>query len=201
MDPATRQRALEKKAAVANKIGFPDRWRDYGAIGMVIGHELSHGFDDVGRKFDPQGRLREWWAPEVASRFEKQTQCLVEQYSRFEVEPGLRVNGKLTLGENIADVAGLKQAWVAYQAWKKRHGGAAPTVPGLTADQLFFVAQAQAWCTVTTPEAERLRSATDGHSLSRFRVNGPVANHPAFGATFQCPAGAPMNPADKCVVW
>jgi len=279
MDDATRQKALEKKAAVANKIGYPDRWRDYsslpvrsddhfgnalaaagfetrrqldkvgkptdrsewimgpqevnayynpfqneiafpagilqppffrrdypaamnyGAIGMVIGHELSHGFDSVGRKFDAQGRLREWWAPEVATRFEKQTQCVEQQYSRFQVEPGLPANGKLTLGENIADIAGLKQAWLAYQAWQRRHPGPAPTVPGLTADQLFFVAQAQSWCSISTPEKERLRTATGEHSLPRFRVNGPVANHPAFAATFQCPAGAPMNPAEKCVVW
>ncbi len=279
MDDATRQRALEKKGAVANKIGFPDRWRDYsavqvrrdddfanalaasrfemkrqldkvgkptdrdewamspqmvnayynplqneiafpagimqppffrrdfpaamnyGAIGMVIGHELSHGFDDQGRKFDGQGRLREWWAPEVAARFEKQAQCVVDQYARFQVEPGLHVNGQLTLGENIADIAGLKQAWAAYKAWERRHPGPAPTVEGLTADQLFFVANAQAWCTVTTPEAERLRTNVDPHSLSRFRVNGPVAAHPAFGPAFQCPAGTPMNPAERCVVW
>jgi len=174
---------------------------NYGAIGMVIGHELSHGFDQVGRKFDPQGRLREWWAPEVAARFEEQTQCLVDQYARYQVEPGLQANGKLTLGENIADLAGLKQAWLAYQAWQRRHPGPVPTVEGLTADQLFFVANAQSWCTVTTPEAERLRTNVDPHSLPRFRVNGPMAAHPAFGAVFHCPAGTPMNPAEKCVVW
>jgi endothelin-converting enzyme/putative endopeptidase len=279
MDDATRQRALEKKAAVANKIGYPDRWRDYsalsvsradafanflaaarfevkrrldkvgkptdrvewnmtpqtvnayysplqneivfpagilqppffrrdqpaamnyGAIGTVIGHELSHGFDDQGRKFDPQGRLREWWAPEVAARFEKQAQCVADQYGRYEIEPGVKVNGKLTLGENIADVAGLKQSWTAYQGWARRHGGAGPTVDGLTADQLFFVAHAQAWCTLIAPEEARLRLTTDPHSPSVFRVIGPIADHPAFGAAFRCPAGAPMNPVDKCLVW
>jgi endothelin-converting enzyme/putative endopeptidase len=279
MDDATRARALEKKAAVGNKIGYPDRWRDYsrialrrddlfgnsraaaafevrrrldkvgrptdrgewnmtpqmvnayytpllneivfpagilqppffhrdfpaamnyGAIGMVIGHELSHGFDDQGRKFDPQGRQQEWWAPEVAARFEKQAQCVADQYSAYEIEPGVKVNGRLTLGENIADVAGLKQSWRAYKAWEKRHGGTAPSVPGLGADQLFFVAHAQAWCTVISPEQARLRVTTDPHSPSRFRVIGPVADHPAFAETFHCPAGAPMNPREKCLVW
>lgn len=174
---------------------------NYGAVGTVMGHELTHGFDDQGRKFDPKGRLQEWWAPEVAERFEAQTRCVEDQYSGYEVEPGLNVQGDLTLGENIADIGGLKQSWEAYRRWKERLPGEAPTVPGLTDEQLFFVAYAQVWCAEMTPEVVRMRVTVDTHSPPQFRVIGPVSNHPAFGETFQCEPGTPMNPRDKCVVW
>ncbi len=179
---------------------FPAAY-NYGGIGGAIGHELTHGFDDQGRKFDATGRLEEWWAPEVAGRFEERAQCIVDQYSSYEVEPGLRVNGELTLGENIADIGGLKQAHRAYTLWEARHGAPEPAVPGLTNEQLLFVAWGQAWCAVASPEMERLRVSVDPHSPPRFRVNGPMAAVPAFAEAFQCAPGTPLNPAERCAVW
>jgi endothelin-converting enzyme/putative endopeptidase len=175
---------------------------NYGAIGAVMGHELTHGFDDQGRKFDPQGRLQEWWAPEVARRFEDRARCVERQYSGYEVEPGVAVQGELTLGENIADNGGLKQAYDAYKGWEAQQGEEVPpAVPGLTNDQLFFVSYAQVWCAKMTPEAARMQVTVDPHSPARFRVIGAITNHPAFGAAFQCAPGTPMNPVDKCQVW
>lgn len=174
---------------------------NYGAVGTVMGHELTHGFDDQGRKFDPEGRLREWWAPEVAERFETQAQCVEDQYSAYEVEPDLNVQGDLTLGENIADIGGLKQSWEAYRRWKQRFRGEIPTAPGLTDEQLFFVSYAQIWCSKSTPEVTRMRVTVDSHSPPQFRVIGPISNHPAFAETFECAPGTPMNPEDKCLVW
>ena len=174
---------------------------NYGAVGTVMGHELTHGFDDEGRKFDPKGALREWWAPEVSTQFEAQAQCVRDQYDAYEVEPGVHVNGTLTAGENIGDVGGLKQAWAAYKAWEKRNGGPGPSLAGFTPDQLFFLGHAQGWCTVTTPEDARRRVTTDVHSPSEFRVIGPIVDHPNFAETFQCKAGTRMNPVKKCEVW
>ncbi|MEM7354671.1 MAG: M13 family metallopeptidase [Acidobacteriota bacterium] len=174
---------------------------NYGAIGAVMGHELSHGFDDQGRKFDPMGELREWWEPEASERFQKQAQCVDDLYSSYEVEPGANVNGKLTLGENIADIGGVKQAYAAYKFWESRHGKPESTVEGLTNEQLFFVAYGQVWCSLNTPEQARLRLTTDSHSPSRFRVNGPVSNNAAFAEAFGCAEGTPMNPKQVCEVW
>jgi endothelin-converting enzyme/putative endopeptidase len=174
---------------------------NYGAIGTVMGHEVTHGFDDEGRKYDREGRLVEWWAPEVAARFEQRAACLERQFSRYEVEPGLTVDGALTLGENIADAGGLKQAWRAYELWQARQGGPGPGLGPLADDQLFFVAHAQVWCELVTPEAARLAQKTDVHAPGRYRVIGPIVNHPAFAAAFACAAGTPMNPEEKCEVW
>jgi len=174
---------------------------NFGAIGMVMGHELTHGFDDQGRKFDKQGKLVEWWEPAVSERFEERAQCVDDLYSSYEVQPGVHLNGKLTMGENIADLGGIKQAYIAYQGWKKEHGTPKVDVPGITDDQLVFLGYAQAWCTVTTPEFDKLRAATDPHSNPRSRVNGPLSQLPAFSAAFACKAGAPMNPEKKCEVW
>ena len=174
---------------------------NYGAIGTVMGHELTHGFDDEGRKFDPKGALREWWAPEVSTQFEAQAQCVRDQYDAYEVEPGVHVNGTLTAGENIADIGGMKQAWAAFKAWEKRNGGPGPSLDGLTPDQLFFLGHAQAWCTVTTHEDARRLVTTDVHSPSEFRVIGPIVDHPNFTEAFQCKAGTRMNPVKKCEVW
>ncbi len=171
-----------------------------GGMGFVIGHELTHGFDDQGRKFDAKGVMTDWWTPASVKGFEERTACIDSQYSAFEIEPGLHVNGKLTLGENIADNGGLKQAWEVLQERQKVRGEG-PTVAGLTEDQLFFVAAAQVWCTEATKEAERLQVQTDPHSPSMFRVMGPMVNHPGFAGAFACPPGAPMNPPAKCEVW
>jgi endothelin-converting enzyme/putative endopeptidase len=275
MDDPTRARAKEKIAKINNKIGYPDKWKDYsaltitpgawtanvmaamkfendrltsrigksvdrtewymppamvnayydpslnemvfpagilqspffdrafpaamnyGSIGMIMGHELSHGFDDTGRKFDGDGRMVEWWAPEVGARFEERTACVAKQYDAYTVTDGIHVNGTLTLGENIADIGGLRSA---YRAWKA--SGAAPAnVPGLTDDQLFFVAAAQSWCTVASPEIEKMRVLSDTHSPPKYRVNGPVSDLPEFAAAFGCAEGAPMRPANACEVW
>jgi predicted metalloendopeptidase len=178
---------------------FPEAM-NLGAIGLVIGHELTHGFDDQGRKFNEKGELTDWWTPESVAGFEQRAACIERQYSGYEVEPGVAVNGKLTLGENIGDNGGLRQAWDALQK-KQRERGEAPKLAGLTEDQLFFVAAAQIWCTEATPEALRLLVQTDPHSPPKFRVIGPVVNHPGFGEAFSCRPGAPMNPVEKCEVW
>jgi predicted metalloendopeptidase len=174
---------------------------NYGAIGYVIGHELTHGFDDQGRKFDSEGRLSDWWTPAAVTGFEERAACIREQYAGYEIEPGVKVNGELTLGENIADNGGLKQAWAAFQRYQGEHPDAAKGVGSLTADQLFFVSAAQVWCTESSPEFLRMLVATDPHSPSTFRVSGPLVNHPAFAQAFSCAEGKPMNPPQKCTVW
>jgi len=167
---------------------FPDAM-NLGGIGYVMGHELTHGFDDQGSKFDADGALTDWWTKASLDAFAARTACIRDQYGAYAVEPGVKVNGELTLGENIADNGGLKQAWQVLQQ-RQLERGEGPKVAGLTEDQLFFVAAAQVWCTEATPEAERLQVQTDPHSPSRFRVVGPMVNHPGFAATFE-----------KCAVW
>lgn len=275
MDEATRKVALEKRDALGNKIGYPDKWRDYsglevtaddhvanvlaarrhearwwldqvgkphdptiwymtpqmvnayyhplfnemvfpagilqppffaasqpgtlnyGAMGSVMGHELSHGFDDSGRQFDPHGRMVQWWSDEAVKNFEERAACVERQFDGFEAQPGLHVNGKLTLGEDIADLGGVR---TAYRAWKKRYPDEAG-VAGLTADQLFFVAYAQAWCTVSAPEYEKMLVTSDPHAPARFRVIGPLSNLDEFHEAFSCPVGTPMHPENTCEVW
>lgn len=279
MDDETRARAADKARAITNKIGYPDKWRDYsslsvapgqwyqnlsnarafgaryeldkigkpvdrgewymppqmvnayynplnneivfpagilqppffsaaapramnyGAIGMVMGHELSHGFDDAGRKFDPQGRMVEWWNPGAVERFEQAAACVSDQYSGYAVQEGVNVNGELTLGENIADMGGIKTTLRAYRAWVKSSGVTEPQVGDLSADQLLFVSFAQGWCSLIRPETERVLVSTDSHSPPKYRVNGPLANLPEFAEAFQCPAGSPMAPEKRCTVW
>ena len=174
---------------------------NYGAIGMVIGHELTHGFDDQGSQFDPQGKLRDWWSPDARARFEERTACVSTAYGAYEPVPGTKINGELTLGENIADIGGLR---VAYRAWKARRAqepNQAPSVPGLTEDQLFFVAFAQGWCTLSTDEATKEQLLSDPHSPGQYRVLGTAAQLPEFAAAFQCAAGSKMAPAKTCEVW
>jgi putative endopeptidase len=171
-----------------------------GGMGFVMGHELTHGFDDQGSKFDSKGSMTDWWAPESVKGFEERTACIEKQYGAYEIEPGVKVNGKLTLGENIADNGGLKQAWNVLQQRQKERGEG-PTVAGFSEDQLFFIAAAQVWCAEATKEAERLQVQTDPHSPSKFRVQGPMVNHPGFAGAFSCAAGTPMNPVAKCEVW
>lgn len=173
---------------------------NYGALGMVIGHELTHGFDDEGRKYAPTGELKEWWEPEVSERFEERAQCVVDQYAGFEVQPGLNVNGELTLGENIADIGGLKMSYLAYRAYVDEHGEE-PEYAGLTGDQQVFVAFAQGWCSIAKPEIIEQRVKTDPHSPPRYRVNGTVMNTPQFAKAFGCEKGQPMAPEDACEVW
>jgi len=276
MTPATKQKALEKLHAITNKIGYPDKWRDYssvmirrddalgngfradhfefqrelnkigkpvdrsewamtpptvnayynpldnsinfpagilqppfydnkmddavnfGGIGMVIGHELTHGFDDQGRQFDPHGDLRDWWTPEDSKAFESRAACLVNEYSGFSVAPGANVNGELTLGENTADNGGLRIALMALHA---AEGGGAKAADGFTPDQRFFLSFGGIWCENTRPEAERLMVQTNPHSPPRFRVNGTLQNMKEFQDAFSCRSGQPMVRANACRVW
>jgi endothelin-converting enzyme/putative endopeptidase len=174
---------------------------NYGAMGMVMGHELTHGFDDSGRKFDGDGVMREWWAPAVATNFEAETQCVVKTYSALEVQPGVHVKGELTLGENIADFGGIKESYAAYQAWVAEQGPEPQLIEGLTNEQLFFVATAQSWCSVSSPEFEELLVSVDSHSPPKFRVNVPMSHLPGFWDAFSCSEGQPMHPEQVCSVW
>ena len=174
---------------------------NFGAMGMVMGHELTHGFDDSGRKFDGDGVMHEWWAPEVAAKFETQAQCVVKTYSALEVQPGVNLKGELTLGENIADFGGLKQAFLAYKAWVAEAGAEPQLIEGLTNEQLFFVATAQAWCTVSSPQIDELLAAVDPHSPPKFRVNVPTSHLPEFWAAFSCGEETPMHAEQVCSVW
>jgi putative endopeptidase len=174
---------------------------NYGAIGSVMGHEMTHGFDDAGRKFDASGNLKDWWTGADAAAFEDRAVCLVKQYGDFTAVADLKVNGRLTLGENIADNGGVRLAFAALR--KALKGAVPPPIDGYTAPQRFFIAYAQAWCGSATDQDIRRRALTDPHSPGEFRVNGVVVNQPEFGQAFSCPAGAPMvPPPDKvCRVW
>jgi putative endopeptidase len=277
MGEATAKRAVQKLDAIANKIGYPDKWRDYssleivagdaqgnwrraaafelrrqldkigkpvdkgewqmtpptvnayyeplmndinfpagilqppffdpamddavnfGGIGAVIGHELTHGFDDQGRQFAADGSLSDWWTETDAKEFEKRAGCIVDQYGSYTVVDDLKLNGKLTLGENTADNGGVRIALMALEQLLAE----APAGPrdGFTPEQRFFLGWGQIWCQNRTPEIDRLRTLTDPHSPGRFRVNGVVSNMPEFQKAFSCPAGSPMVPESACRVW
>jgi len=172
-----------------------------GAIGMVIGHELTHGFDDEGSQFDAVGGFSQWWQSETRARFVAKTRCVVDQFDRIEVLPGLRINGTLTLGENIADLGGLKLAFAAYRSLRAKDPAGAVIADGYSEDQQFFLAHAQAWCGAMRDDALRRMVATNPHSPPKWRVNAPAQNLPEFRAAFGCKAGAPMAPAQTCAVW
>jgi len=280
MSPVTKARAKEKLHAVADKIGYPDKWRDYskliiepndaagdqmradafendrqlnkigkpvdhkewgmspptvnayyddsmndinfpagilqppffdhtqddavnyGHIGAVIGHELTHGFDDEGRKFDAKGNLDDWWTAADLKNFTTRTDCEVNEYSSFTAVDDVHINGKLTLGENTADNGGLLLAYMAFvQRAKDNHLNLAAKVNGFTAAQRFYIAFAQNWCQNTRPEAVREQVLQDPHSPDRFRVNGVIVNQPGFAPAFSCKQGAPMVPVNSCRVW
>jgi putative endopeptidase len=277
MTPATKQRSLEKLNAVANKIGYPDRWRDYGALsvarddeignvlrarefefhrqlakigkpvdrgewqmtpptvnayydpqmndinfpagvlqpplfdahsdappnfgdtGATMGHELTHGFDDEGRQFDAHGNLRDWWSAEDAKAFAQRASCISDQYSQYVVVDDIKINGKLTLGEDIADLGGVMLANMARQEDTK--GQNQERLEGFTPDQRFFIAYGQSWCASTRDETKRLRATVDPHSPDKYRANGVVSNLPEFQEAFHCKAGAPMVRENRCRVW
>jgi endothelin-converting enzyme/putative endopeptidase len=278
MSPATRVKAKEKLSEVANKIGYPNKWRDYskleilpgdamgnslrarafevdydlgkigkpvnrdewgmspptvnayydpsmndinfpagilqpafydktasdatnyGHIGSIIGHELTHGFDDEGRKFDGKGNLSDWWTPGDAKQFEEKTECLVKEYDSFVAIDDLHVNGKLTLGENTADNGGVRLAWTALLAHSAGLDAAAK-VDGYTQAQQFFLGFAQNYCSTDRPEMVRMSVQTDPHSPDPIRANGVMRNIPEFATAFGCKKGTPMNPAQSCRVW
>lgn len=167
--------------------------------GWVIGHELSHGFDSQGRKFDATGALHDWWSPAVATEYERRASCVADQYSAYEALPGVHLDGKRELTENIADVGATHLAFLAYQ--HARAGKPPLSEAGFDSDQLFFLALGQWSCELTTPEATRAAIATDVHAPGHWRTNGPLADLPAFAEAFHCTAGAPMAPVKRCTVW
>ena len=280
MTEETKKQALIKLAAIRNKIGYPDKWRDYsklqvvrgdlvgnlfrasefettrqiqkiekpvdklewgmtpptvnayysgthneivfpagilqppffdksmddavnfGGIGLVIGHELTHGFDDEGRKFDPKGNLRDWWTEKDATEFEKRAGCIDQEYSSFVSIDDLHLNGKLTLGENTADNGGARIALMAlHSMMAESKQDANKAIDGFTPDQRYFLGFARVWCENMTPETARVGVRVDPHSPGRWRVNGVVRNMPEFQKAFGCKAGAPMAPANACRVW
>ena len=172
---------------------------NYGAIGSVVGHELTHGFDDSGRHFDGDGNLRDWWTAEDAKEFEKRAECFVKEYAAFEPVDGLHLNGKLTLGENTADNGGVRLAFMALM--KSIEGKPPAKIDGFTAQQRFFLGWGQIWCENQTPEVARLRVQVDPHSPARARVNGVLSNMPEFQNAFACTAGQPMLRQPACRVW
>jgi len=277
MSPETRQNALIKLHKVANKIGYPDKWRDYSSVAIVrddfsgnaeratvfesrrglnkigkpldrgewemtpptvnayynsnlndinfpagvlqpplydpkmddavnygdtgatIGHELTHGFDDEGRQFDAEGNLKDWWTTEDGKNFEARAQCVVDQYSQYVVVDDIKINSKLTEGEDIADLGGLILAWVAWKDQTKNEH--LESRDGLTPEQRFFVGNAQWACESMRPEQLRLSAITDPHSPGKYRVNGLVVNIPEFQQAFSCKKGQPMVKENRCRVW
>jgi putative endopeptidase len=172
---------------------------NYGAAGAVIGHELTHGFDDQGRKFDGEGNLRDWWTPADGKAYDERAACVADQYSGYTVAGDTHINGRLTLGENTADNGGLRLALMAYLAGPGARGS--DKVDGFTPEQRVFLGWAQIWCENARPEAERLKAATNPHSSNQYRVNGPLSNMPEFRKAFSCKADAPMVRPSACRVW
>ena len=172
---------------------------NYGDTGGTIGHELTHGFDDQGRQFDAQGNLRDWWQPQDGREFERRAQCIADQYAQYTVVDDIKINSKLTLGEDVADVGGLI---LAYMAWQEQtRGQKLQPIEGLTPEQRFFVGYGQSWCSNQRPEVMRMRAMTDPHSPPKYRTNGVVTHMPEFQEAFQCKTGQPMAPREKCRVW
>jgi putative endopeptidase len=198
-----------------NEIAFPagilqppffDADRDdamnYGDIGGAIGHELTHGFDDEGARFDAQGNLKDWWTPEDLKNFQARGECIAKQFDAFEVEPGLHENGKLVEGESIADLGGVVIAYVAFRNTLKGKPEPAP-IDGFTADQRFFISFAQSWADNFRPEYARLIAQTNVHPIDRFRTLGPLANIPEFAKAFECKVKSPMvrPEGQRCRIW
>jgi putative endopeptidase len=277
MSPATKGHALEKLHAMVNKVGYPDKWRDYSSVeirrddflgdetratifeskrqlakigkpldrgewgmtpptvnayynpqmndinfpagvlqpplydskmddapnygntGSTIGHELTHGFDDEGRQFDAQGNLKDWWTEKDAAEFEKRTQCVVDQYATYTVVDDIKINSKLTLGEDVADLGGSILAYAAWRAATK--GQSLHDIDGFNPDQRFFIGLAQWVCENERPENLRLHAVTDPHSPGKYRINGVVVNMPEFEKAFSCKPGQPMVRENRCRVW
>ena len=181
--------------------------RNFGGLGGIVGHEMTHAFDSTGRLFDGDGNLRSWWTNASASAFDARASCLVSQYDAFQVHSTTNaskvlgtIDGARTLGENLADSDGLQLAYAAYQAHKVAHKADGSMTPRET-DQLFFVAYSHSWCGKATDEWLGKRLKGNVHSPAEWRVNGPVMNNAAFAAAFQCAAGTNMNPTTKCGVY
>ncbi|XP_069117689.1 endothelin-converting enzyme homolog isoform X2 [Argopecten irradians] len=174
---------------------------NFGAIGVVMGHELTHGFDDQGREYDKNGNLRPWWNNQSVIKFKERAECIQNQYSQYKLN-GENVNGKLTLGENIADNGGLKSAYHAYTDWVSHNQQERPLPAlNLTHKQLFFLGFSQVWCSNSLKQADHLQLVGDPHSPAKYRVIGTLSNSKEFAKEFKCPVGSRMNPKKKCEVW
>jgi endothelin-converting enzyme/putative endopeptidase len=180
-----------------------DEATNFGSIGVVIGHELTHGFDDQGRKYDPQGNLRDWWTAEDGKQFEERASCIANEYSGFTAIEDVKLNGRLTLGENTADNGGARIALVALHHYIKddKTGQAGKTIDGYTPEQRFYLGYARIWCELRRPEMARARATTDPHSPGKWRVNGVVENMPEFQHAWSCKEGQPMVSQNACHVW
>ncbi|KAG4071253.1 hypothetical protein HA402_003957 [Bradysia odoriphaga] len=203
-------------SSIENSIQFPagilqgqffsadrPKYMNYAAIGFVIGHEITHGFDDRGRQFDADGNLVEWWNEETITKFEQKAKCMIEQYGNYTDEQTmLSLNGVNSQGENIADNGGIIQAYTAYRKWVSENGEE-PILPGLdyNPNQLFWLSAVQSWCSVYRPEILKILITTNDHPPSQFRMRGILSNMPEFSKDFNCPEGSPMNPTNKCKVW
>jgi len=182
-------------------------WANFGAIGSVIGHEITHGFDDQGRLFAADGSLTNWWTDSSAAAFETKAQCVIDTYDSYEVLPGVHINGRLTEGENLADLGGVRISYLAYKNWVQTKGDlyteaeVSKYFPEFTADQLFFVSYGQVWCEVASDEYRAWLAQTNPHSDGKFRVIGATSNNNAFWEAFNCPAGSQMHPQNSCKVW
>ena len=173
---------------------------NYGGMGAIIGHELTHGFDDEGRQFDAKGNLADWWTPDDRKAFDERAQCIIDQFNGYEIEKGLNQKGELVVGESIADLGGLTIAYAALQ--KSMEGKPRPkNIDGFTPEQRFFLAYAHNWATNMRPEFARFLAAQHPHPLAKFRANGPLSNMPEFAEAFQCKAGSPMVRAKRCQIW
>ncbi|XP_065355214.1 neprilysin-2 isoform X2 [Calliphora vicina] len=203
-------------SSIENSIQFPagilqghffsgqrPKYMNYGAIGYVIGHEITHGFDDQGRQFDVEGNLIDWWQPDTQKAYLEKAKCIIEQYGNYtDKQTGLNLNGINTQGENIADNGGIKESYLAYKQWVAQNGEE-PKLPGLnySPQQMFWISAAQTWCAKYRKETLKMRITTGVHSPNEFRVLGSLSNMKDFSRDFQCPEGTPMNPVQKCEVW
>ena len=179
---------------------FSNDWAsssNYGVLGAVIGHEMTHGFDDQGRLFDGVGKLGKYWSDAANAEFKQRSDCLVAQFSAYEPAPDRYIDGAATLGENIADLGGLKLSHTAFESAEK---DSSPS-PRFDREQAFFVSYAQGWCAAQSPEALAHQLSTDVHSRAQYRVNGVVQNLPEFATAFHCKAGAKLAPKARCSVW
>ena len=176
---------------------------NFGGIGLVIGHELTHGFDDQGRKFDPEGNFHDWWTPEDGKEFEKRASCVADEYSNFVAVDDLKLNGRLTLGENTADNGGARIALAALEHMiaDDKSGKEGQKIDGYTPEQRFFLGFGRVWCEKRRPEVARMRVLTDPHSPGKYRVDGVVQNMPEFQKAWGCKAGQPMVAENACHVW
>jgi len=192
-------------AGILNRPYFYSKLPDYmnfGAIGTVIGHEITHGFDDQGSAQDWEGRLTDWWEKSTAKEFKKRAKCFIDQYGGYKAEQvGLNLNGINTQGENIADNGGLKAAYGAYAKFVKNKQEQKLPDLDLTPQQLFWVSYGQLWCAKYRDAELKNMIQTGKHSPGEFRTNGPLSNNRDFAKDYDCPVGSPMNPKEKCTVW